>query len=186
MDRDRTSRSEAGSVLAHPGRDVANLRFAKHLHHERPYIFTFLYCPGLDATNNVSERAIRALIGARKKLGRQSDPTRSSRSGGAHQHSANRQTAGQTTLRCFGGITVCQRQAQDSRSCAHPRTPGTGALLASFPSSVRRSPHHLCTPFGRSRQRTGLTPRLEGQTHSHSAFAIGGVVLGLQPIVQLL
>ena len=53
-------------VLAQPGRDAANLRFAKHLLHERLYIFMFLYCPGLDATNNVSERAIRALIGARK------------------------------------------------------------------------------------------------------------------------
>lgn len=56
-------------VLAHPGRDAANRRFANHLRHERPYIFTFLYCPGLDPTNNVSERAIRALIGARKNWG---------------------------------------------------------------------------------------------------------------------
>jgi transposase len=56
-------------VLAHPGRDEANRRFARHLLGERPYIFTFLYCPGLDATNNVSERAIRALIGARKNWG---------------------------------------------------------------------------------------------------------------------
>jgi hypothetical protein len=56
-------------VLAHPGRDSANRRFAQHLLHERPYIFTFLYCPGLDATNNGSERAIRALIGARKNWG---------------------------------------------------------------------------------------------------------------------
>jgi hypothetical protein len=56
-------------VLAHPGRDAANLRFAKHLLHERLYIFMFLYCPGLDATNNVSERAIRAIIGARKNWG---------------------------------------------------------------------------------------------------------------------
>jgi transposase len=56
-------------VLAYPGRDAANRRFANHLLHERPYIFTFLYCPGLDATNNVSERAIRALIGARKNWG---------------------------------------------------------------------------------------------------------------------
>jgi transposase len=56
-------------VLSRPGRDVANRRFAKHLLHERPYIFTFLYCPGLDATNNISERAIRALIGARKNWG---------------------------------------------------------------------------------------------------------------------
>lgn len=56
-------------VLAHPGRDTANRRFANHLWNERPYIFTFLYCPGLDATNNISERAIRALIGARKNWG---------------------------------------------------------------------------------------------------------------------
>ena len=56
-------------MLAHPGRDAANLRFAKHLLRERLYIFMFLYCPGLDATNNVSERAIRALIGARKNWG---------------------------------------------------------------------------------------------------------------------
>lgn len=45
-------------------------RWAKHhLGHERPYLFTFLYCPGLDATNNAAERAIRALIGARKNWG---------------------------------------------------------------------------------------------------------------------
>src|SRR2546429_1035123 len=48
-------------VLNNPGRDPANRRFRNHLDHERPYLFTFLYCPGLDATNNVSERAIRAL-----------------------------------------------------------------------------------------------------------------------------
>jgi transposase len=66
-----TGRLEAklDRVLAHPGRDAAYRRFANHLLHERPYIFTFLYCPGLGATNNVSERAIRALIGARKNWG---------------------------------------------------------------------------------------------------------------------
>ena len=72
----RTSRTATGRwevkldrVLARPGRDAANRRLAKRLLHERPYLFTFLYCPGLDATNNVSERAIRALIGARKNWG---------------------------------------------------------------------------------------------------------------------
>src|SRR5215469_7711986 len=66
-----TGRLEAklDRVLAHPGQDVVNRRFAKHLLHERAYLFTCLYCPGLDATNNVSERAIRALIGARKNWG---------------------------------------------------------------------------------------------------------------------
>ena len=41
----------------------------KHLRHERPYIFTYLYCPGLEATNYRGEQAIRALIGARKNWG---------------------------------------------------------------------------------------------------------------------
>ena len=66
-----TGRLEAklDRLLARPYRDSANRRLAKHLQHERPYIFTYLYCPGLDATNNVAERAIRALIGARKNWG---------------------------------------------------------------------------------------------------------------------
>jgi transposase len=55
--------------LARSYQDAANRRLAKHLRHERPYLFTYLYCPGLDATNNVAERAIRALIGARKNWG---------------------------------------------------------------------------------------------------------------------
>ena len=55
--------------LARTYRDPANRRLAKHLDHERPYLFTFLYCPGLDATNNRAERGIRALIGARKNWG---------------------------------------------------------------------------------------------------------------------
>jgi transposase len=56
-------------LLARAYHDAANRRLAKHLDHERPYLFTFLYCPGLDATNNAAERAIRALIGARKNWG---------------------------------------------------------------------------------------------------------------------
>jgi transposase len=56
-------------VLARTYHDAANRRLAKHLDHERPYLFTFLYCPGLDATNNAAERAIRTLVGARKNWG---------------------------------------------------------------------------------------------------------------------
>lgn len=56
-------------LLARSYRDSANRRLAKHLRGERPYLFTYLYCPGLDATNNAAERAIRALIGARKNWG---------------------------------------------------------------------------------------------------------------------
>jgi len=56
-------------LLARTYHDATNRRLAKHLNHERPYIFTFLYCAGLDATNNAAERAIRALVGARKNWG---------------------------------------------------------------------------------------------------------------------
>jgi len=50
-------------------RDAANRRLAKHLCHERPYLFTFLYCPGLDATNNVVERVLRFLVVVRRNRG---------------------------------------------------------------------------------------------------------------------
>ena len=50
-------------------RDPANQRLANHLLRERPYLFTFLYCPGLDATNNAAERALRPLVVARKNWG---------------------------------------------------------------------------------------------------------------------
>jgi transposase len=47
----------------------ANQRLAKHLRHEQPHLFTFLHCPGLDATNNFAERAIRLMAMARKTWG---------------------------------------------------------------------------------------------------------------------
>ena len=47
-------------LLARHYRDAANRDLAKHLRHERPYLFTFLYCPGLvDATNSLAERRER-------------------------------------------------------------------------------------------------------------------------------
>ena len=46
-----------------------NRRFANHLAHEQPWIFSFLHCPGLDATNNVAERAIRPAVVARHTWG---------------------------------------------------------------------------------------------------------------------
>ena len=67
-----TGRLEAklDRMLASTQRDAANERLAKHLRHERPYLFTFLYCPGLvDATNNVAERVMRILVMARKNWG---------------------------------------------------------------------------------------------------------------------
>ncbi len=50
-------------------RNLANRRLARHLEHERPWLFSFLYCPGLDATNNAAERAIRGMVIARKVWG---------------------------------------------------------------------------------------------------------------------
>ena len=66
-----TGRLEAklDRLLARSYREPANRRLAKHLRHERPYLFTFLYCPGLDATNNLAERVMRMLVVIRKNWG---------------------------------------------------------------------------------------------------------------------
>ena len=50
-------------------RNAANRRLARHLEHEQLWMFTFLHCPGLDATNNAAERAIRGMVIARKVWG---------------------------------------------------------------------------------------------------------------------
>ena len=47
----------------------ANRRLANHLIHEQPHLFTFLKCPGIDATNNAGERAMRPPVVARKTWG---------------------------------------------------------------------------------------------------------------------
>jgi transposase len=67
-----TGRLEAklDRLLAQNQRERANARLAKHLRHERPYLFTFLYCPGVvDATNNLAERVMRLLVVIRKNWG---------------------------------------------------------------------------------------------------------------------
>jgi transposase len=66
-----TGRLEAklDRLLARSYREPANRRLAKHLRRERPYLFTFLYCPGLDATNNLAERVMRMLVVIRKNWG---------------------------------------------------------------------------------------------------------------------
>ena len=69
--RSATGRVEAKleQMLEKPYRHPANRRLARHLEHERPWLFTFLYCPGLDGTNNAAERAIRGMVIARKVWG---------------------------------------------------------------------------------------------------------------------
>jgi transposase len=56
-------------MLATRRRNPANHRLARHLEHELLWLFTFLHCPGLDATNNAAERAIRGMVIARKVWG---------------------------------------------------------------------------------------------------------------------
>jgi len=50
-------------------RSPANRRLANHLRREREAMFTFLYCPGLDATNYRAEQAIRPMVVTRKVWG---------------------------------------------------------------------------------------------------------------------
>src|SRR6266849_4218987 len=69
--RTATGRLEAKleRLLDKPYRNPANQRLANHLLHEQPWLFTFLHCPGLDATNHAAERAIRGMVIARKVWG---------------------------------------------------------------------------------------------------------------------
>lgn len=55
--------------LDRPWRSPANRRLADHLSRERHALFTFLDCPGLDATNYRAEQAIRFMVVARKVWG---------------------------------------------------------------------------------------------------------------------
>ena len=56
-------------LVARAVRTPANRRLAKHLDHARTALFSFFHCPGLDATNNVAERALRPAVCARKTWG---------------------------------------------------------------------------------------------------------------------
>jgi transposase len=57
------------NCLSRSYRSAANRRLANHLLRERDAIFTFLYCPGLDATNYRAEQAIRPMVVTRKVWG---------------------------------------------------------------------------------------------------------------------
>jgi transposase len=56
-------------VLRKRTRSPANRRLANHLVRERDAVFTFLYCPGLEATNWRAEQAIRPMVVTRKVWG---------------------------------------------------------------------------------------------------------------------
>jgi hypothetical protein len=85
-----------GRLLARPVRTLENRRLATHLDHERPHLFTFLHCPGVHATNNVAERALRPAICARKTWG------------------GNRTARGARTQQILVSvITTCRQQGRD-------------------------------------------------------------------------
>jgi len=84
-------------LLAKTFRDPANRRLAKHLRHEQPWLFTFLHCPGIEATNNAAERALRPAVVARKTWG------------------GNRTENGAMTQQILISIlTTCRQQGKDS------------------------------------------------------------------------
>lgn len=56
-------------LLAAPRHMPQNQRLANHLGREREALFTFLYCPGLEATNWRAEQAIRPMVVTRKVWG---------------------------------------------------------------------------------------------------------------------
>lgn len=83
-------------LLARPWRAPSNRRLAAHLRHEQPHLLTFLRCPGLDATNNAAERALRRVVIARKVWG------------------GNRTWNGARTHETLASVLAsCQQQGQD-------------------------------------------------------------------------
>ena len=94
-----TGRIEAAMdlLLSKTYRTEANQRLAKHLCHEQPWLFSFLHCPGIDATNNAGEREMRPAVIARKTWG------------------GNRSEAGAETQRTLMSVLrTCYRQGKDS------------------------------------------------------------------------
>jgi transposase len=85
----------------------APVRWAQPLRQEQPGLFTFLHCPGLDATTNAAERALRPFVIARQVWG------------------GNRTWHGARTQQILGSILrTCWQQRQDP-------FPGIVALLRS-------------------------------------------------------
>lgn len=77
-------------------RSRSNRRLAKHLERQRPWLLSFLHCPGLDATSNAAERALRRFVIARKVWG------------------GNRTWRGAQTQQVLASVLrTCQQQGQD-------------------------------------------------------------------------
>lgn len=124
--RSATGRLEAqlDRLLEKSCRHPANRRLAHHLKHERPYLFTLLHCPGLDATNHEAERAIRWMVIARKLWG------------------GNRTWEGARTQQILASVLhTCRQQGKDAfpRCVRLLRAPRT-VILDIVPGAGRPAP----------------------------------------------
>jgi transposase len=150
-----TGRLEArfDELLSRTFRVPHNVRLAKHLWHEQPYLFTFLHCPGLDATNNAAERALRPAVVARKVWG------------------GNRTWCGARTQQILMSVLrTCSQQGKDAFALlvAMLRFPGQKILEvvpAVHPPPLPENPHRsrrapAVKPQARRRGRSGRRPRL--------------------------
>ena len=86
-----------------------NRRFAQHLAHEQPWIFSFLHCPGLDATNNVAERAIGPAVVARHTWGGNRTATGAGHPADPHERVAHLLATAKRLLRQFRSTTWFSR-----------------------------------------------------------------------------
>lgn len=107
----------------------ANRRLAKHLDHEFPYLFTFLHCPEMEATNNRAERAVRPAVMARHLCG------------GSRTWNGARTQQNLTSV-----LRTCQQQGKDSfvmlvDLCRAPQA----KVLELLPSSLS-PPYELAPP----------------------------------------
>ena len=90
-------RAQLDRLLEKNYRHPANRRLAKHLDHEFPHLFTFLDYPGVEATNNRAERALRPAVKARYGRG------------------GNRTAAGARTQEILASVLqTCRQQGKDS------------------------------------------------------------------------
>ena len=89
--------AQLGRLLDRPWRTPANRRLAAHLGRQEPHLFTFLHCPGVEATNNRAERALRPAVMARKLWG------------------GNRTATGARTQQILASIlATCRQQGKDA------------------------------------------------------------------------
>jgi len=111
-------------------RNPANHRLARHLEHEQLWLFTFLHCPGLDATNNAAERAIRGMVIARKVWG------------------GNRTWKGARTHQILASVLrTCWQQGKDAFTrCVKLLRAPRAVILDIVPGAGRAAPPSLTCP----------------------------------------